>query len=75
MGSTKSKKSIYPFFNKRHDFETALIVDEGIKLQDRVGKEYAEAYMLFRGVKPEVIHRVLNEPSKRRHYSDGSDEG
>lgn len=70
MSSTKSKEPIYPFFNQRHDFETSLIVEEGIRLNDRVGKEFAEAYLTFRGIKPEVIERVLNDPAQRRNNSD-----
>lgn len=69
MSNTKSKEPVYPFFNQRHDFETSLIVEEGIKLNDRVSKEFAEAYMVFRGIKPEVIDRVLNDPSQRRTNS------
>jgi len=62
----KRKKSIYPYFHKRHDFETALIVEEGIKLQEKAGTEFAEAYLRFRGIKPDVISRVLNDPVRRR---------
>lgn len=70
MSSTKHKEPVYPFFNQRHDFETSLIVEEGIRLNDRVGKEFAEAYLLFRGIKQEVIDRVLTDPSQRRLNSD-----
>jgi hypothetical protein len=64
----KRKKSIYPFFHKRHDFETALIVEEGIRLQSKAGTEFAEAYLRFRGIKAEVINRVLSDSPDKRSY-------
>lgn len=53
-------------FSRRTDMETAKIVNQGILFQERIGIDYAAAYLSCRGVSMDVAMRVLARPWERR---------
>jgi len=53
-------------FSRRTDMETAKIVNQGILFQERIGIDYAAAYLSCRGVSVDVALRVLSRPWERR---------
>ncbi|MBS1169816.1 MAG: hypothetical protein H6R01_734 [Burkholderiaceae bacterium] len=52
--------------SRRQDIETAKIVSQGIRYQQKLGTDFAASYMRTRGVKMDVALRVLSRPHQRR---------
>jgi hypothetical protein len=50
----------------RHDSALTEIVQCGILLQDISGRTEAHHFLTIRGVRPDIIERVLSHPEKRR---------
>ncbi len=55
-------------FSRRQDFETAKIVNQAILFQERIGTDYAAAYLSCKGVSVDIAIRVLSRPWERRRY-------
>ena len=55
-------------YSRRQDVETAVIVNQAILFQERVGTDYAAAYLSCRGVSIDIAIRVLSRPWERRRY-------
>lgn len=53
-------------FSRRMDVETAKVVNQGILFQQRLGTDYAAAYLSCRGINVDVALRVLSRPWERR---------
>ena len=55
-------------FSRRYDVETAKIVNQAILFQERIGTDYAAAYLSCKGVSVDIAIRVLSRPWERRRY-------
>ena len=55
-------------FARRQDVETAKVVNQAILLQERIGTDYAAAYLSCKGVSMDIAIRVLSRPWERRRY-------
>ena len=55
-------------FSRRQDAKTATIVNQALMFQERIGTDYAAAYLSCKGVNVEVAIRVLSRPRERRKY-------
>ena len=55
-------------FARRQDVETAKIVNQAILFQERLGIDYAAAYLSCKGVSMDIAMRVLSRPWERRRY-------
>lgn len=53
---------------KRHDSALTEIVQCGIVLQDISGRAEAHHFLTVRGVRPDIIERVLSHPEQRRAF-------
>jgi hypothetical protein len=54
--------------SRRKDAKTASIVNQALLFQERIGTDYAAAYLNCKGVNVEVAIRVLSRPRERRKY-------
>lgn len=52
----------------RHDSALTEIVQCGIVLQDLSGRAEAHHFLTIRGVRPDIIERVLSHPEQRRAF-------
>ena len=66
MQSYAELRAVPEPFSRRTDMETAKIVNQGILFQERIGIDYAAAYLSCRGVSLDVAMRVLARPWERR---------
>lgn len=55
-------------FSRRQDAKTASIVNQALLFQERIGTDYAAAYLSCKGVNVDVAIRVLSRPRERRKY-------
>lgn len=55
-------------FSRRQDAKTSTIVNQALMFQERIGTDYAAAYLSCKGVNVEVAIRVLSRPRERRKY-------
>lgn len=55
-------------FSRRQDAKTATIVNQALLFQERIGTDYAAAYLSCKGVNVDVAIRVLSRPKERRKY-------
>jgi hypothetical protein len=54
--------------SRRQDAQTASIVNQAILFQERIGTDYAAAFLSCKGINVEVAIRVLSRPKERRRY-------
>jgi len=52
--------------SRRENLEMARIVNQGIVFQERVGTDFAAAFMSCRDVSVDIALRVLSRPWERR---------
>lgn len=53
----------------RSDFDMAVLVEEGIALQDQAGTRFAAVFLDYKGVPVDIALRVLLRPTERRKIS------
>jgi hypothetical protein len=61
-------RSVAEPFSRRADAATASIVNQAILFQERIGTDYAAAYLNCKGVNVDIAIRVLSRPKERRRY-------
>lgn len=63
---TQEFRNVAAPHSRRQDAHTAAIVNQAILYQERIGTDYAAAYLSCRGVSMDVAMRVLSRPWQRR---------